>query len=88
MGNSSYIVWPLLGPSTVRDSVGKVGDLFLNPIFYIEPTETAVSISAVKFTNKSSFYIGEYETFKAASLDTYVAMREAYIQYRKKQIKE
>ena len=83
-----YIVWPLLGPSTLRDSAGKVGDIFLNPVFYVEHTETAISISAVKVTNESSFHIGEYETFKNAALDPYVAMREAYIQYRKKQIQE
>jgi phospholipid-binding lipoprotein MlaA len=83
-----YIVWPLLGPSTLRDSAGKAGDLFLNPVFYVEPTETAISISAVKVTNESSFHIGEYEIFKDAALDPYVAMREAYIQYRKKQIQE
>jgi len=88
LDNGFYIVWPLLGPSTVRDSIGTVGGLFLNPVFYVEPTEVAVSISAVKFTNESSFHIGEYETFKAASLDPYVAMREVYIQYRNNQIKE
>lgn len=88
LGNGFYIVWPLLGPSTARDSIGTVGGLFLNPVYYVEPTETAISISAVKFTNESSFHIGEYETFKDASLDPYVAMREVYIQYRNKQIKE
>ena len=88
LGNSFYIVWPFLGPSTVRDSIGTVGGLFLNPVFYVEPTEAAVSITAVRITNESSFHIGEYETFKAASLDPYVAMREVYIQYRNKQIKE
>lgn len=86
--NGFYIVWPLLGPSTARDSVGKVGDMFLNPIFYVEHTETAISISAVKFTNESSFHIGEYEVFKSESLDPYVAMRDIYIQYRNKKIQE
>ena len=88
LGNSFYIVWPLLGPSTARDSVGMVGDMFLNPIFYVEHTETAIGISAVKFTNESSFHIGEYEAFKSESLDPYVAMRDIYIQYRNKQIQE
>jgi ABC-type transporter lipoprotein component MlaA len=32
--------------------------------------------------------MGEYEQFKAASLDPYVAMREVYIQYRTKQIQD
>ena len=86
--NGFYIIWPLLGPSTARDSVGMVGDIFLNPIFYVEHTEAAISISAVKFTNESSFHIGEYEAFKSESLDPYVAMRDIYIQYRNKKIQE
>ncbi len=86
--NGFYIIWPLLGPSTARDSVGMVGDIFLNPIFYVEHTEAAISISAVKFTNESSFHIGEYEAFKSESLDPYIAMRDIYIQYRNKKIQE
>ena len=30
MGEGFYIVWPILGPSTVRDTVGFVGDSFLD----------------------------------------------------------
>ncbi|MHC4638044.1 MAG: MlaA family lipoprotein [Planctomycetota bacterium] len=88
VGNGFYLVLPLLGPSTARDAAGKVGDMFLNPVFYVDPTEAAIGISTVKFTNETSFRIGEYEDFKAAALDPYVAMREAYIQYRSKQIQE
>ena len=83
-----YLVWPILGPSTLRDSVGMVGDAFLNPVRYVKPLETSIGISVVDATNKGSFHIGEYEAFKSAAVDPYVAMREAYIQYRSKQIKE
>ncbi|MHC4805398.1 MAG: MlaA family lipoprotein [Planctomycetota bacterium] len=86
--NGFYIVLPLLGPSTLRDSAGLVGDLFLNPVAYVEPFETSVAIWAGQITNEGSFHIGEYEDFKAASLEPYVAMREAYIQYRNKKIQE
>jgi len=83
-----YIVWPLLGPSTVRDSLGMAGDAFLNPVRYVEPWETSIYISAGKGINEGSFHVGEYEEFKSASLEPYVAMREAYIQYRNKKIQE
>ncbi|MDD5458238.1 MAG: VacJ family lipoprotein [Phycisphaerae bacterium] len=88
LGDGFYVVWPLLGPSTLRDSVGIVGDYFLNPVRYVEPQEASIGISAVSVTNEGSFHIGEYEAFKLAAVDTYVAMRNAYIQYRSKQIKE
>ena len=80
--NGFYLVWPIFGPSTLRDSVGMAGDMFLNPIRYVEPTEVSMGISAVGITNAGSFRIGEYEAFKAAAVDPYVAMRQAYIQYR------
>ena len=86
--NGFYVVWPLLGPSTTRDSLGKLGDMFLNPVFYVEHTETTISIYAVKYTNEGSFHIGEYEALKSESLDFYVAMRDMYIQYRNKKIQE
>ena len=87
-GDGFYIVWPLLGPSTARDSVGKIGDWFLSPVSYVEPAEAAIGISTVRYMNESSFYIGEYEAFKSMTVEPYIAMREAYIQYRTKQIQE
>ncbi len=83
-----YLVWPILGPSTLRDSVGMVGDAFLNPVRYVKPVEASIGISAADAANDGSFHIGEYEAFKSAAVDPYVAMRGAYIQYRSKQIKE
>ena len=87
-GDGFYLVWPIFGPSTLRDSVGMVGDAFLNPVRYVKPVEASIGISAVDVTNDGSFHIGEYEAFKSAAVDPYVAMRGAYIQYRGKQIKE
>jgi len=87
-GDGFYLVWPLLGPSTARDSVGKIGDWFLYPVSYVQPSEAAIGASAVRYTNESSFYIGEYEAFKSMTIEPYVGMREAYIQYRHKQIEE
>jgi len=88
MDDGFYIVWPFFGPSNVRDSLGMVGDAFLNPVRYVEPTETSIYISAGRGINEASFHIGEYEDFKAAALEPYIAMREAYIQYRNKKIQE
>ena len=88
LGDGFYVVWPVFGPSTLRDSVGMVGDGFLNPVRYVKLAEASIGISAVDATNKGSFHIGEYEAFKSAAVEPYVAMRGAYIQYRSKQIEE
>jgi phospholipid-binding lipoprotein MlaA len=88
LGDGFYIVLPLLGPSNARDSVGRLGDWFLNPVSYVEPTEAAYGITAVRFTNQSSLNIGEYETFKSMTVEPYIAMRKTYAQYRSKQIQQ
>jgi phospholipid-binding lipoprotein MlaA len=88
LGEGFYIVWPLFGPSTARDTVGMAGDQFLNPLRYVDPREVSIGISVVKVTNAGSFQIGKYEDFKAEAFEPYIAMREFYIQYRHKQIQE
>jgi len=86
MDEGCYVVWPLLGPSTLRDSLGMLGNQFLNPVRYVEPTELAIGISALSGVNQGSLHIGEYEMLKSTAVDPYVAMRAAYVQYRRRQI--
>jgi phospholipid-binding lipoprotein MlaA len=86
LGNGIYIVWPLLGPSTLRDSVGLAGDFFLDPLNYLEPTEAATGAKVGDRVNVVSFSIGEYEAIKGAAFDPYIAIRDGYIQYRQNQI--
>jgi phospholipid-binding lipoprotein MlaA len=87
IGNGFYVVLPFLGPSTLRDSVGLVGDLFLNPASYVEPTEAAVGIYAYRIVNDTSFKIGDYESLKKAAINPYEALRDAYIQHRESKVK-
>jgi phospholipid-binding lipoprotein MlaA len=92
IGNGFYIVWPLFGPSTLRDTVGSIGDWALNPVSFMQlvnvdaggltsGTSNVVSYS-VRVINDASFRIGDYESLKDAALDPYKAFRNAYIQNR------
>ncbi|MBF0257778.1 MAG: VacJ family lipoprotein [Desulfamplus sp.] len=83
-----YLVLPLMGPSTLRDTVGSVGDFFLSPMTYIESTELAVGLGTLDRINDVSFRIGDYEALKKAALDPYISIKDAYIQMRRKQIQE
>jgi phospholipid-binding lipoprotein MlaA len=88
IGNGFYIVWPLVGPSTLRDTVGLAGDQFLNPVAYVRPAEAAFGITAYKRVNTTSFHIGDYESLKESAIDPYSAIRDAYIQSRAKKVRE
>jgi phospholipid-binding lipoprotein MlaA len=83
-----YIVWPFLGPSTLRDSVGLIGDFALDPITYLDPITTSVAVRAGSRVNATSFRIGDYESLTDAALDPYLAVRDAYLQYRAKKVRE
>jgi len=90
MGPIFYIDWPVLGPSTVRETVGYVGDAFLDPRTYLPSRFLIVNASAwvLEKVNETSLILGEYEALKKAALDPYIALREAYFQYRQNKIKD
>lgn len=82
-----YFVWPFLGASSARDTVGMVADSFMNPVNWLLPgAEWVLAASATRYTNDQSLRLGEYEDLIKAALDPYEAVKDAYAQYRKKQV--
>jgi phospholipid-binding lipoprotein MlaA len=93
LGEGFYICWPILGPSNVRDSLGLVGDYFLDPASYLainneKEAALALAIWGGEKVNTISLRIGDYEDFKAASFDPYSALRDAYFQQRRSKIRD
>jgi len=88
IGEGLYVVWPFVGPSSLRDTVGTVGDGFLSPVNYISPAEDAFAINAYEYFNDTSLHIGEYEDLKESAVDPYTAVKDAYVQHRRYLIKK
>lgn len=88
IGDGFYLVLPVLGPSTLRDTIGSVGDYFLTPVNYAEPWELYWGLKITDSVNDLSFRLGDYEALKEAAVDPYAAIKNAYIQNRYKKIKE
>lgn len=84
VGNGIYLVWPFLGPSTLRDTAGWAGGLFLDPVSYVQPLGASLGVRAYSEVNATSFRIGDYESLKDAAIDPYLAVRDAYLQNRAK----
>ncbi len=84
--NGFYFIWPFLGPSSFRDSVGMAGDYFLTPENYITPFADSLAVEGYEQVNGVSLRIGDYEDFKDSAIEPYVAMRNAYYQYRKSKV--
>jgi len=88
VGQGFYIVWPFFGPSSPRDTVGMVGDIFSYPISYLDPWYAWTAVRGYQAINDTSLQIGDYEAIKDAAIDPYVSIRNAYIQYRQKKVEE
>lgn len=86
VGDGFYLVLPILGPSSLRDTAGRVGDSFLNPVHYVEPTETRIGIYTFRYINRTSLDITEYERLKSGERDAYINVRDKYFEYRRRVI--
>lgn len=88
MGNGMYLVWPFLGPSSIRDSIGFVGDYYATPQTYTLGFWTSMIVYAYAQTNKLSLEMGKYEALTESAVDPYQALRDAYLKMRAKKIQE
>lgn len=88
INDGPYIVLPILGPYTLRDAVGFVGDWFFHPIYYLDSLEASLGAFGFNLVNDTSYRIGDYEALKEASIDPYTAVRSIYFQHRRRVIKE
>ena len=87
LGGGIYFVWPVIGPSNIRDSVGFVGDIYAHPVTYLDwDTGEQAGYYMGNRINAMSLGPDVYEDLKKMSLDPYVAARQAYSEHRQDQI--
>ena len=77
-----YLVIPLLGPSTVRDSSDFVVTYFADPISYVKPDWASWSLYGVRLVNTRANLLGASDLLSNAALDKYSFVRNAYLQRR------
>jgi len=85
LGEGIFFCWPIVGPSTVRDSVGLIVDGYMHPLPYFEGENVALNASyySTNMLNRLSLHPDVYEDLKKYSVDAYIASRQAYYEYRK-----
>ena len=86
-----YLVWPFIGPSSVRETFGWAGDYFLYPGFAVGYAWNApwYAISGIEvgfFFNDLDGVLPTYTALRDAAVDPYIMMREAYVRYRAIQV--
>lgn len=83
VGEGPYLVLPILGPSSARDTGGMVADWFIDPLHYaIDDTRTEVYIAVGRGLVQRERLIGVFDDVRETSLDPYVTWRSMYRQHR------
>ena len=90
-----YLVIPLIGPSNVRDAIGKGVDSVADPVPYAisnyAGTRTSYFFSGARLgasiLDKRSRILGELEELEKTSLDFYATIRSLYLQKRRDEIR-
>ena len=98
VGPGCYLVLPILGPSTARDSFGLVADTFVDPFARVTIGEeqmfgtsgNALDYYAVKGTGAVDFRsdnLVNFESLEKNSIDLYSSFKSIYLQDRENKIK-
>jgi len=101
-GSGCYFVLPILGPTTTRDAVGLIGNVFIDPVYQITHN-TEINNGVVGNGNYSEhnyyYYRGtgavdfraknieSFDSLEKNSIDLYASLKSLYLQNRDKQIK-
>jgi phospholipid-binding lipoprotein MlaA len=83
-----YIVLPLLGPSTLRDTAALPVDLKGDPVHYVNPAADRNWLYALRAVDARSNLLRLGSVIEGAALDKYTFTRDAYLQKRRAQIFE
>ena len=92
-----YFVLPIFGPTTVRDTIGRVADTFVDPFAHVTIREhellnlsgnkmdyySVTGVSAIDFRAEN---ITNFNSLEKNSIDMYSALKSLYLQDREKKI--
>ena len=85
--DSRYLVLPLLGPRTMRDAVGIVGDQPLSPAGTIQDSGAASTFQLMELVDVRTRLL-PIDKFRQDAIDDYIFVRDAWTQRRNHQIRK
>lgn len=78
----AYIVWPVFGGSTLRDSLGIPGDIYFSPTALSKDAAFNNRLRALSLVNVRANYLRATNLLDDVALDQYSFVRDAYLQRR------
>src|SRR6266513_5754957 len=83
VADGPYLVLPILGSSTLRDSVGTAADIYTDPVGDFRPIRLRNSAVALRLVNVRADLLDASRILEEAALDKYSFQRDAYLQRRR-----
>ena len=83
VGNGAYVVIPVFGPRTVRDTVGLVLDVQADPVANHRPKGDRDIAMVLRLVNDRANLLAADKVVEEAALDKYSYVRDAYLQRRR-----
>jgi len=85
VGEGPYLVLPLLGPSTVRDTGGLPLDMVTYPVYYVENDKVRYGLTALRIVDVRAGLLDQEELIQG---DRYTFIRDAYLQRRRFEVSD
>ena len=97
IGQGCYYVLPILGPTTIRDSIGMIADTFVDPFAYVTIREKELlsisgnnidyySLKGTAAVDFRSDNLTNFESLEKNSIDLYSSMKSVYLQSRENKV--
>jgi phospholipid-binding lipoprotein MlaA len=83
VGAGAYIVWPVLGPSTVRESFAMPLDRLATPALVFADGNSKTGITLLQMVNTRADFLGASRLLNEIALDRYSFVRDAYLARRR-----
>lgn len=81
-GTGAYVVWPLFGPSSVRDSLAMPFDRLATPALAFDGGSDKVAIYSLQTINARANFLRAGAILSDIALDKYTFVRDAYLTRR------
>jgi phospholipid-binding lipoprotein MlaA len=82
MDSGSFLVLPILGPTSTRDAVGRLVDYTTDPLTYVDPASAGFAAHGTDAVDTRSQLLEAGTILKDSTLDPYLFVRDAYFQRR------
>lgn len=83
VGDGAYVVIPFFGPRTVRDTVGLVLDVKVDPVANLSDVATRNALLALRVIDNRADLLPADKVIEQAALDKYSYVRDGYLQRRR-----